>query len=220
MFQRFLMGMIALGVLFSLTACTKREQGTRADQNQHKQFLQYQHQFEVWEKEHHSKLDEYATYIAQYLKDPPEPFYLAYTGHSMPKQCEIYRFSIPPKKEWKNIVAALKIIEQLQKQGTFQRYQIISTYRSPELNQCVKGAKKSQHMHNYAVDFKVFDQRGQAYQPDQDIEKKLCQFWHAKGHKLNMGFGLYPSHIYHIDTVSFRTWGGNYHQESSPCLQK
>ncbi len=220
MFQRSLLGMIGLSVLLSLTACTKREQNTQANQNQLRQPQQYQQQFQVWEKQHHSKLNEYATYIAQHIKRPPEPFYLVYTGHSMPKQCEIYRFSIPPNTEWKNIVATLKIIEQLQEQGIFQKHQIISTYRSPELNQCVRGAKKSQHMHNFAMDFKVFDQQGQPYPSHLDIEKKLCQFWHAKGQKLNMGLGIYPSHIYHIDTVSFRTWGGNYHQDSSPCMQK
>ncbi|MDQ9009953.1 D-Ala-D-Ala carboxypeptidase family metallohydrolase [Acinetobacter gerneri] len=207
-------------VFLTLTACNKSQDKKTAASDTGQISENERLQYQKWREKNAVQLDEYYQYISSKIKDAPEPYYLVYTGHSMPKKCEEFRYAIPPKEDWSHLVKSLKVIEQLREQGVFKQYRIISTYRSPEMNTCVRGAKKSKHMANFAVDFKIIDQDADLDKNHQKTTQQLCEFWRKKGPKLNMGLGIYPRHIYHIDTAAFRTWGGNYKSDSSPCMQK
>ena len=207
-----------------LIACQPKQPETLpVDELQNPVSKQLQQQFEQWKQQQDPMLlAEYQQYVAQRIQQPLSLFALSYNGHRMPKQCEALRFSIPSKNHWPNLIPSLKLIEQLQAQGLFQHYRIISTFRSSEMNDCIQGAAKSKHVFNYAVDFKVLDAKYQPYSRAeyQKIEQQFCQFWSSQGRKLNMGLGIYPRHSFHIDAAGHRTWGSDYHGKSSPCLNQ
>ncbi|SPL68998.1 YcbK family protein [Acinetobacter stercoris] len=207
-------GLISLILL--LIAC-----GHQTDQSEiSSKTLKHQQQFNQWQKTQDPVLlQQYQNMINENLKHKLSLYELTYTAHHLPKNCEIFRFAIPAEKEWKRIIPSLQLIEKLQEVGIFKQFQIISTYRSPQLNSCVGGAKKSQHLNNFAVDFKVLDEHGKAYSDYKSIEHELCLFWQEYGAEYKLGLGVYPSHSYHIDTVAYRTWGGDYRTQSSPCYQ-
>lgn len=177
-------------------------------------------QFEQWKKtQNPEQLKRYQQVFLKRLKQQPTLYELTINSHPLKAECEQYRFALPPEKYWKNLFEPLFMIEQLQKQGVYAHYKIVSVYRSPDANRCVGGAKASQHMKNFAVDFQTLDESFQHY-PDHDVmDQKLCQFWHQKGKKLHLGLGLYGKQRYHIDRQGYRTWGVGFRSVSSPCLK-
>ncbi|TCM65844.1 peptidase M15-like protein [Acinetobacter calcoaceticus] len=178
-------------------------------------------QFEQWKAQQNpAQLAKYQAYVAERIDQPLSLYALSFNGHRTPAQCEHLRFSIPPEQQWSHIIPSLKLIERLQAQGLFKHYQIISTYRSAEMNDCIKGAKRSKHVHNHAVDFKALDENWKPYRQSAylQLQQQMCQFWSESGAKAKMGLGVYPSRSFHIDTQGHRTWGGDYQRKSSPCI--
>jgi uncharacterized protein YcbK (DUF882 family) len=112
------------------------------------------------------------------------------------------RNSPPPKRLWKNIVATLRVVDEVR--ASFGKpCRILSSYRSPDYNQAVGGASLSQHLEFNALDI-VFDGVSPQRVYDQLIE------WRKAG-KFTGGLGLYPSSGFvHIDTRGRNaTWKGN-----------
>ena len=62
------------------------------------------------------------------------------------------RNSPPPRSLWSNIVPMLVLLNNF-RQGIGKSIVLYSTYRSPEYNRAVGGARKSQHLKNSAIDF-------------------------------------------------------------------
>lgn len=216
----FLIAMISLLCIAGCQRPPKPQTAVVVDQEQYVAKA-VQDQFQHWRhQETANSLNDYPRYVALRVKQPLSLFSLSYNGHRMPKQCEPFRFSIPPKALWPNIIPSLKLAERFQSQGIYAHYRIISTFRSDEMNTCIGGAKHSKHTQNHAVDFKVLNAQQKPYSDAeyQQIEQQLCAFWHKSGKALNMGLGIYPGHSFHIDVAGYRTWGGDYRRQSSPCI--
>lgn len=197
------------------------EQANQSEQQDQGTKLAYQAEFEAW------KLTQDPTLIAEYekffeskVKQVPTLYELTLNSHPLKAECQQHRFSLPPKKLWSNLVEPLQLIEQLQQEGYFAHYKIISVYRSREANQCVHGAKGSKHLNNFAVDFRTYDENKKHYADTQKIEQQLCQYWQKHGKRHAMGFGVYGKQRFHIDTQGYRTWGIGFKSISSPCLKK
>jgi len=64
--------------------------------------------------------------------------------------------TLPPKSEWKNIKATLKVVDRVSQELNVPVTEIVSVYRTPAYNRRCPGAKRhSWHLHNYAVDVKM-----------------------------------------------------------------
>jgi uncharacterized protein YcbK (DUF882 family) len=109
--------------------------------------------------------------------------------------------STPPRQLWKNIVPALRVVDELR--ASFGKpCRILSSYRSPAYNKAVGGAPLSQHKEFNALDI-AFD----GISP-QRVYDRLLE-WRRAG-KFTGGLGLYPSSGFvHIDTRGRNaTWEG------------
>lgn len=191
----------------------------RDNQSVQSQQLKFQQQFEQWKATQDAQLiAEYEQFFQAKVKQVPTLYELTLNSHPLSEACQQHRFSLPPKKLWSNLVAPLQLIEQLQQEGYFANYKIVSVYRSQEANSCVHGAKASKHLNNFAVDFQTLDRYQKPYANHDQIDQKLCQFWHQKGKKYRMGLGLYSKQRFHLDTQGYRTWGIGFKSVSSPCL--
>ena len=64
--------------------------------------------------------------------------------------------TLPPKSEWNNIKATLKVVDRVSQELNVPVTEIVSVYRTPAYNRRCPGAKRhSWHLHNYAVDVKM-----------------------------------------------------------------
>jgi len=156
----------------------------------------------------------YLSDLQHHTRQPLSLFELTYNRHPAPVDCPYALFAIPPKTQWKNLVPALHILDQLHDQHLIKTFRIISVYRDPIANRCVQGSKKSQHLLHHAIDFQVPPDR-----PNASISTaaQLCQFWKTQGRALNLGLGVYDQNRFHIDGSGYRTWGLDHRRASSPC---
>lgn len=135
------------------------------------------------------------------------------------EKCHYSEYDVPTPDVWENAVPTLQILYRLKQEQIIDDVEVTSSYRSPILNQCAAGAKRSSHVKNAAIDFRIGSS-----QPD-EIERlsiyqtklKLCRFWQQHGQALNLGLGIYPTGQVHIDTQGFRTWGADHRWRSSLC---
>lgn len=114
-----------------------------------------------------------------------------FTGY-FARQRKGARNSIPPRNLWKNLVPTLRIVDEL-REHLGKPCRILSSYRSPDYNRAVGGAKFSQHLQFNALDI-TFDGvsviRAHA----------ILKMWRDQG-KFTGGLGLYRSSGFvHIDT--------------------
>ena len=213
----------SLILLLALSACQKTEvEKTREEQQKHiaqKEQERYQQEFEQWKlKQDQVLLKQYQSYFSAYVKQPPSLFELTFNAHPLKAECMDYRFNLPPKKYWKNLIQPLKLLEKLQATGYFAHYKIVSIYRSQESNDCARGVSGSRHLKNLAIDFQTLNEQKQHYPDHEVMEQKLCQFWRKEGKKYRLGLGVYGKQRFHIDTHGYRTWGKDFSSKSSPCL--
>lgn len=220
--KRSLFTVIFLYLGLILQGCQpEREKANNNESRQDIQKLQYSDEFEAWKKAQDPKLiEQYRNFFKDKVKQQPTLYELTLNSHPLTAECEKFRFSMPPKKLWENLIPSLQLIEKLQQQGYFAHYKIISVYRSREANNCVHGAKGSKHLNNFAVDFRTYDENKQHYPDTQKIEQLLCQFWQKNGKQHAMGFGVYGKQRFHINAQGYRTWGIGFKAVSSPCLKK
>lgn len=222
--QSTLKVLACLIMLLTLTACQKAEnEKTQAEQQNakaQKEQEHYQQVFEQWKlTQDQALLKQYEVYFSSYVKQVPSLYELTFNAHPLKAECEQYRFNLPPKKYWKNLIEPLKLLEKLQATGYFAHYKIVSVYRSQESNDCTRGAKGSRHLKNLALDFQTLDEQKKHYANHEEIEQKLCQFWRKDGKKFRLGLGVYGRQRFHIDTNGYRTWGKDYTSKTSPCLK-
>jgi uncharacterized protein YcbK (DUF882 family) len=109
--------------------------------------------------------------------------------------------SLPPRGIWKNIVPALRIVDEL-RDSFGEPCRILSSYRSPDYNKEVGGVSSSQHLEFTALDI-AFD----GISP-QRVYDRLLE-WRKAG-KFVGGLGIYPSSGFvHIDIRGRNaTWKG------------
>ena len=135
------------------------------------------------------------------------------------RRCEVEAFAIPPEELWANVVPALRLVrdEVIPVVGAVQ---VLSSYRTPDINQCSGGAARSNHLEFSALDLATEPRRrGEA------LYRELCAMHNAAGPGSRMGLGAYfdtdegeySGGRFHIDAEGYRDWGRSYSSASSPC---
>lgn len=110
--------------------------------------------------------------------------------------------SVPPERLWENIVEPLVVLDEIRHQAG-KPIIMLSTYRSPEYNQAVGGARFSIHMQFGAIDLQA--KQGGAVRPAElhriAVSLRGKTFTNpvtGKKFKFRGGIGLYNTFI-HID---------------------
>ena len=220
MMNKIIIHFFLLSIIFLLSSCSKQPNSEQKNTQQGKEKSALKEQYDEWKAKQDPKLlKEYQQFFASFMKAPPPLMELVTNRNFVPKNCEYKRFSIPPKKYWNNLKSSLLLLEKLHQNEYFKSYTITATYRNPELNTCVDGAKKSKHIQNFAVDFHILNPKETHKADSERLEQKLCDFWRKEGKQYRMGFGVYGNNRFHIDTQSYRTWGKDYSAKTSPCLK-
>lgn len=141
------------------------------------------------------------------------------------QRCDVGYFALPPREKWENIVPALRLVRAhvIPAVGPVE---LLSSFRSTEVNACVRGASASKHLGFHALDLRlaegVADGGG-----DAAVFAALCQMQRDAGQASKMGLGAYfrpdEPHTsrgrFHIDAEGYRTWGFDYSMASNPCPQ-
>lgn len=165
---------------------------------------QAQQEFRQWLGRPDAKLaQQYLSYLQQHTTLKLQLFELTYNRHPATADCAFVRFAIPPQHQWRNLVPALLILDQLHQQRLIEQPRIISVYRDAAANRCIRGSQRSKHLSHHAIDFQV-----SADAPKQPISTtaRLCQFWRQHGKALQMGLGVYGLNRFHVDASGYRTW--------------
>jgi hypothetical protein len=135
-------------------------------------------------------------------------------------RCRLGYFALPPRAQWSQIVPALKLVREKVIPVTGP-VEVVSSWRSPEINRCVGGASRSSHL-----DFKALDLIAAERTDRRRLFADLCAMQRAAGSASRMGLGAYynpvnpvtnPEGRFHIDANGYRTWGFDYTAKSNPC---
>jgi hypothetical protein len=131
-------------------------------------------------------------------------------------------FAMPPKDRWRDIIPTLRLLrdEVIPVTGPLE---VVSSWRSPAINTCVRGASRSKHL-----EFKALDLVASSRPDRRKLFKDLCAMQRAAGTGSGMGLGAYfkPDDLaintqgrFHIDATGYRTWGFDYTGRTNPCPQ-
>lgn len=135
-------------------------------------------------------------------------------------RCGQAYFAMPPKELWRDIVPTLQLLrdEVIPVTGPLE---VVSGWRSPAINSCVKGATRSRHL-----EFKALDLVASTRSDRRKLFVDLCDMQREAGSKSALGLGAYfdPSDMarntegrFHIDASGYRTWGHDYTGTTNPC---
>jgi hypothetical protein len=129
-------------------------------------------------------------------------------------------FAVIPEDRWHEILPTLKLLrdEVIPVTGPLE---VVSAYRTPQINRCVNGASQSRHLSFSALDLVATDRSDR-----HRLFADLCAMHRRVGRATGMGLGAYfdpkdsergASGRFHIDAAGFRDWGFDYTAKSSPC---
>ena len=179
--------------------------------------------FDNWQDEDSQRAEEHAA-LAQFLEDRGvgqvvPVWQLARIDAHYASRCELPIFRIPPRELWGNIVPALRLVRDVVKPEVGE-VAVLSSYRTPELNTCARGASRSNHLRFAALDLVTVDRQSGA-----EFYQQLCAMQDATGSASRLGLGAYydasrPNYAggrFHIDADGYRSWGRSYTSASSPC---
>lgn len=121
---------------------------------------------------------------------------------SMWRECNGPPFEVPPFRLWPGMVRTLRYIRDHVRHAVGP-VEAVSGYRNPALNVCARGSERSAHLDFFAIDLV----------PVQPLERRelfrrLCVMHALSGRESGVGLGFYAFQRFHIDTRSFRRWGG------------
>lgn len=121
---------------------------------------------------------------------------------SMWRQCGGEPFEVPPFRLWPGMTKTLAFIRDHVKPAVGE-VEAVSGYRNPALNGCARGSAGSAHLDFFAIDLIPLrpTTRRQLFQ-------ELCPMHARYGRAAGAGLGFYAFTRFHIDTRSFRRWGG------------
>jgi hypothetical protein len=165
--------------------------------------------FAQWKTRYAQELADFEQHLASKEVADVVPAFELLRSASMWKQCGAQPFTLPPKAQWNQVVEVLGLLKELRAKGAIGKFEVVSGYRDPKLNQCAGGARGSAHM-DFAVDLLPLEG---------DPGSKLCSFWRTAGQAWNMGMSRYPSGRIHVDRAGYRTWGASHGKRSSFCLK-
>lgn len=137
------------------------------------------------------------------------------------ERCGLPIWRLPPRDLWPNVLPALRLVrdEVVPAVGPVA---VQSSYRTPELNVCARGASQSRHLRFEALDLRLETPRADVA----SLYRDLCAMHDAAGPASCMGLGAYYDFNddgfnrggrFHIDGAGYRTWGRTYTSASSPC---
>ena len=121
-------------------------------------------------------------------------------------------FVAPPEAEWANIVATLRILRD-QVVPAVGPLEVVSGYRDPDFNTCVRGASRSAHLCFHALDLVPTDRTVTR----ERLIAALCPIHAREGARLRMGLGIYDGRRFHVDARGYRGWGADYSWTTFPC---
>lgn len=135
-------------------------------------------------------------------------------------RCDTDYFAVPPEERWKEVVPTLKLLrdEVIPVTGPLE---VVSAYRTPQINECVNGAARSRHLTFSALDLVAIERRDR-----EQLFTDLCELHRRVGGRTAMGLGAYfdPDDLehnrrgrFHIDASGYRQWGRSYTAATSPC---
>ncbi|WOX04174.1 D-Ala-D-Ala carboxypeptidase family metallohydrolase [Microbulbifer pacificus] len=109
-------------------------------------------------------------------------------------------FAIPPRQQWPNIVATLKLIrdEVIPSIGPVD---IVSAFRTETYNHKAGGSQKSKHRTFCGVDLVPRSNIGRT-----ELVEELHNLHARLGPASNMGLGIYSGVRFHVDTCGYRRW--------------
>ncbi|WGL15573.1 D-Ala-D-Ala carboxypeptidase family metallohydrolase [Microbulbifer bruguierae] len=109
-------------------------------------------------------------------------------------------FAIPPQKDWKTMVATLRVLRDYVIPEVGQVI-VLSGWRTPDYNAKAGGARTSKHMH-----FCGLDMIPEADYTRSELLPKLRGIHQRYGRQRNIGLGIYSGVRFHVDTCGFRRW--------------
>ncbi len=154
-----------------------------------------------------------ARYLSQNGVDNVMPIHQLLRSDEKWKICKAPPFIVPPKSDWPNMVPTLKLIRDHVVPVTGP-IEALSVYRSPSINNCIKGASRSYHLRFYAIDMQPVKPMAR-----DELVRILCKLHRSKGKTYSIGLGIYSGSRFHIDSAGYRTWGKDFKLSSSPCLK-
>ncbi len=169
--------------------------------------------YQLWQarQENASAARQLSRYLKEQGVDQIIPIHQLLRSDVAWKKCGADAFEVPPKEYWPHIVPALRLLRD-QVIPRMGQVEILSAYRSPKMNSCIRGAKQSFHLKFHAMDMRPAKPIGRAA-----LIRTLCSLHKEKGAAYNMGLGIYKGTRFHIDAAGYRRWGYDYRSESSPC---
>jgi hypothetical protein len=127
--------------------------------------------------------------------------------------CGGEEFVAPPREQWPQIVPTLRLLADLRARALLRDSQVASSFRTSTYNRCEGGSTGSRHLSNQALDLDVPSIRPSGI-------AQLCDLWRKEGPQRHWGLGFYTSTEIHLDTAGFRTWGSDFHADTSLCLAR
>ena len=179
--------------------------------------------FESWLEERPERGEQYARFTAflaeEGLAEVVEPWQLMRIDSYYAAQCETEPFTIPPEELWPNVLPALRLVRD-EVVPVVGPVQVLSSYRTPELNACARGASRSNHLAFSALDLATTPRRR-----GEELYRELCAMHEEAGPASRMGLGAYYDSSdegfaggrFHVDGEGYRSWGRGYTSASSPC---
>jgi hypothetical protein len=131
---------------------------------------------------------------------------------SMWRECAGPPFEVPPPHHWPGMAQTLRFIRD-HVRPALGPVEAVSGYRNEILNACAQGAANSAHRDFFALDLVPV-------RPVERIElfRILCRVHSQFGPGSGVGLGFYAFQRFHVDTRSFRRWGGaGPRGNESPC---
>jgi hypothetical protein len=131
---------------------------------------------------------------------------------SMWRVCNGPPFEVPPPHHWPGMAKTLRFIRD-HVRPALGPVEAVSGYRNELLNSCAQGAPTSAHRDFFALDLV----------PLRPVERPelfriLCRIHARHGPGSGVGLGFYAFQRFHVDTRSFRRWGGaGPRGNESPC---
>ena len=135
-------------------------------------------------------------------------------------RCGAEYFAIPPADLWDNIIPTLEMVRD-HVVPVIGAVEVVSAWRPEQINTCIGGAARSQHLRFAAVDMVSLENR-----PVRAMFADLCVMHRAAGGRSAIGLGVYfdPDFPwrnaigrFHIDSAGYRRWGYDYTRKSDPC---
>jgi len=136
------------------------------------------------------------------------------------QRCNTEMFVVPPEDKWSAIVPTLRIVGD-SVVPAIGPIEVVSAYRSPQVNECIGGATRSQHLNYRALDMIPIEM-----DDNTQVMTELCEIHQKLDTKRRAGLGAYYDLAnplrnrrarFHMDNAGHRRWGYDYTRKSDPC---